>query len=76
MYVGIVDKKFVSPNDMITKEMASELRTNSQIRLETSKTILKGMLNDIGKVLKGIKEIGGDDEYKIEHILIDNFFKE
>jgi len=76
LYIGVVDKKFVSPKDIITKEMAGKLRTNSLIRLEASKTILKGMLNDIDNLVKGIKEIGDDKEYKIDDNFFDRFFKE
>ncbi|MEJ7829908.1 MAG: AbiV family abortive infection protein [Segetibacter sp.] len=76
LYIGIAEKKFISPKDVITKEMTDELRTNSLIRLEASRTILKGMLNDVDKLVKGIKEVDDDDEFKIDDQFFDQFFRD
>lgn len=42
LYVGIKDNRFFEPSDVISKQMASELRQNVLIRYEAGKTVLNG----------------------------------
>lgn len=75
LYVGIVDKKFITPEDVISREMVDGLRTNALIRLEASRTILKAMLEDIDKITELMKEAESKEENMVNNKFIDSFFK-
>jgi AbiV family abortive infection protein len=76
LYVGIADNKFVSPKEIITKEMATELRTNTLVRLETSKAILKTMLTDRDKIVNKLKNLQDNNEDNIDDKFFESFFKD
>lgn len=76
LYVGIKDDRFFEPSDVISREMAIELRTNVLIRLETGKTLLKTMLNDLEKIIGFIKQADQAPDGRQTEESIDTFFKD
>jgi AbiV family abortive infection protein len=76
LYVGIKDRNFFEPSDMISKKMAIELRTNVLIRLEAGKTVLNDMLNDLENIIALIKHAEQVTDEKQTEKSFDIFFKE
>lgn len=76
LYVGIRDGNFFEPSDIITKEMAVELRTNVLIRLEAGRTVLTGMLKDLNFIIGLIKQAEQETGEEQAEKFFDTFFKD
>lgn len=76
LYVGIKDGTFFEPSEVITKEMADELRTNVLIRLEAGRSVLNGMLKDLNSIISLIKEAEQETGEEYAKKFFDTFFKD
>ena len=56
LYVGLQNDKFVCPSELITQEMATNLRTDVLIRLEAGRTVLQTLLKNLENIIVLVKQ--------------------
>lgn len=76
LYVGLHDGSFVSPSEIINKEMAFGLRENALIRLEAGKMVLQNLLKDLPNIVTLVNQAKQVEPNHIDDHFFDTFFKD
>ncbi len=51
LYTNVIDNKFVTPEMIISEEMAVQMKEKANIRFHACKPLLEGMLKNMDKLL-------------------------
>jgi AbiV family abortive infection protein len=71
LYVSVIDKKFILPDDYITQDMVDNLSFNANVRLKASTPLLNNVIDNFETISAKLHEIQNDPNYQFNQDFAD-----